>query len=212
LAEAALAALPVGLSAMRAPSIKFALKTVQVRSDGLADPAAIQAAEQAFEVHTGWRLEILTAAPVSQPAELAVARAHGAEPVPQNIALDTARELFPSYLGCYKISVDAPSATLTLRFHFPDTAAVLHKERIEQLADVTAWTIKLHPQAHQDELIRAVAQALPDGAALHGRPSLDLERRAVLARYTGALSPEQVAAAQEAFAERTGWSLALAIS
>ena len=210
LADAALAALPNGLSAARAPSIKFALKTVQVRCEGQAEPSAIKGAEQAFESQTGWRLEIISAAPVSQAVEIAVVRADDAAPVPQNSALDTARELFPSYLGCYKISVDAPSTTLTLRFHFPDTAALLYDQRIQQLARATGWAVKLHPQVHQDELIRAVAQALPDGAALHGRPSLDQERRAVLARYTGAMSPEQMVEAQAAFTERTGWSLALA--
>jgi hypothetical protein len=210
LADAALATLPAGLSPARAPSIKFALRAVQVRCDGAAEPAVQRDAEQAFRERTGWRLEIVTAAPPSLSAEAAVVRPDAVEPAPQNIALDIARELFPSYLGCYKIGLDAAAATLTLRFYFPDVAAAAHKERLEQLAASTGWAVKVHPQVHQEELIRAVAEALPDGVSLDGRPSLDHERRTVVARCRGALAPEQVVAAQAAFAERTGWALALA--
>jgi Cft2 family RNA processing exonuclease len=210
LADAALAALPPGLSTTRAPSIKFAAKVVQVRCDGTADQQALREAERAFGEQTGWKLEVVTSASPQVLAALVLAGAN--DPVAQNVALDTARELFPSYLGCYKISVDAPSATLTLRFYFPNAAAALHEERLAQLAATTGWTVKLHPQAHQGELIRAAAEALPDGAELQGRPSLDQERRVALARYTGDLSPQQVETAQAGFAERTGWTLALVTS
>jgi hypothetical protein len=210
LADAALAALPAGLSATRAPSIKSALRAVQVRCDGVAEPAALHDAQQAFREQTGWQLAIVSAAPPSRPAETAVVHPGAVEPVAQNVALDVARELFPSYLGCYKIGLDAAATTLTLRFYFPDVAAVAHKERLEQLAASTGWAIKIHPQAHQEELIHAAAAALPDDAQLDGRPSLDQERRIVVARCRGALAPEDIEAAKAAFAERTGWVLALA--
>jgi Cft2 family RNA processing exonuclease len=211
LAEAALAALPDGLSAMRAPSIKFALRTVQVRCDGAAEPMALRDAEQVFHERTGWRLEIVSAAPPARPAETAVVQPGAMESAQQSIALDIARELFPSYLGCYKISLDAPATTLTLRFYFPDVAVVSHQDRLEQLAASTGWTVRVHPQTHQEELIRAVTQVLPAGVELDGRPSLDQERRVVSARCRRALTPEQVEAAQASFAERTGWALALAV-
>jgi Cft2 family RNA processing exonuclease len=209
LADAALAALPTGLSATRAPSIKFALRAVQVRCDGAGEPAALRDAEQIFQERTGWRLEIVSAAPPARPAEAAVIQAGAIAPAAQNVALDTARELFPSYLGCYKIGLDAAATTLTLRFYFPDVAAVAHKERLEQLAASTGWAVKIHPQAHQEELIRAAADVLPDNVQLDGRPSLDHDRRMVVARCRGALAPEDIEAAQAAFAERTGWALAL---
>jgi uncharacterized protein len=210
LADAALAALPAGLSPMRSPSLKFALRTVQLRCEGAAEHTALQAAADAFQEQTGWRLEIVSAAPPAQVAELAVVAPGAAELVPQSVALDMARELFPSYLGCYKISLNAPAKTLTLRFHFPEVAAAQYADRLAQLAAATGWTVKIHPQVHQDALLRAVAEALPAGTQLDGRASLDQERRTVLARCHGALAPEQIEAAQTAFRERTGWMLALA--
>jgi uncharacterized protein len=210
LADAALAALPSGLSATRTPSIKFALRAVQVRCDGAAEPAALHDAEQAFREHTGWRLEIVTAASLGRPAETAVIEPGAIAPVQQSAALDIARVLFPGYLGCYKIGLDPAATTLTLRFYFPDVAAITHKERLEQLASSTGWAVKIHPQVHQEELIRVVADVLSEGTQLDGRPSLDHERRTVVARCRGALAVEQVEEAQAAFAERTGWTLALA--
>jgi hypothetical protein len=210
LADAALAALPTGLSATRTPSIKFTLRAVQVRCDGTAEPAALHDAEQAFQERTGWRLEIVSTAPQARLAENTVIEPGEIAPMQQSAALDIARELFPSYLGCYKIGLDAAATTLTLRFYFPDVAAIAHKERLEQLAASTGWTVRVHPQVHQEELIRAVADALPEGVSLDGRPSLDHERRMVVARSRGALAPEQIEAVQAAFAERTGWVLALA--
>jgi len=208
LAEAAQAALPPGLSPTRAPSIKFALKTVQIRCDGAAEAEALRVAERAFLEQTGWQLEIVSIAP-QRTSQAAVVQGGAQAPAPQSLALDTARELFPAYLGCYKIGVDAPAATLTLRFHFPDIAAERLGDRLEQLAAATGWTVKIHPQAHQEALQRAAIEALPAGTALDGRPSLDQERRTLSARAAGPLTPEQVAAAQTAFQERTGWSLAL---
>src|SRR5262249_20839438 len=123
LAEAALASLPAGLSPTRAPSIKFALRTVQVRCEGMAEPAPLRDAQQAFRGRTGWRLEIVPATPPARAAEIAVIQPSAVEPAQQSAALDIARELFPSYLGCYKIGVDAAATTLTLRFYFPDVAA-----------------------------------------------------------------------------------------
>jgi Cft2 family RNA processing exonuclease len=208
LGDAALAALPAGLSSIRSPSIKFALRAVQLRCEGTAERAALQAAEVAFHEQTGWRLEIVTTTP-APAAEAAVVVPGAVAPVAQSAALDTARELFPSYTGCYKIGLDAPVTTLTLRFYFPDVAAAQHADRLEQLAIATGWTVKVHPQAHQEALQRAVAEALPESAQLDGRPSLDQERRVVLARCHAALAPEQVAAALAAFYKRTGWTLAL---
>jgi uncharacterized protein len=210
LADAALAVLPAGLSATRTPSIKFALRTVQVRCDGAAEPAALHDAEQAFREQTGWRLEILSAAPPARLAETAMVQPGTVKAEQQSVALDIARELFPTYLGCYKISLDAPATTLTLRFYFPDVAAVIHKDRLEQLAASTGWTVRVYPQTHQEELVRAAIDVLPAGVQLDGRPSLDQERRTVVARCRGTLEPKQVEVVQATFAERTGWALALA--
>ncbi len=209
LADAALAALPAGLTPMRSPSLKFALRTVQLRCEGAATPEAIQAAEAAFHEQTGWRLEAISAASAQQAADQAVVAPSDVEPVQQRIALDTARELFPSFLGCYKIGLDAQALTLTLRFYFPELAATQHAERLAQLAAATGWTVKVHPQAHQDALQRAAAEALPRARSSTGGPRSS--RNAVWwSRATAApWHPEQVAAAQSAFHERTGWTLAL---
>jgi Cft2 family RNA processing exonuclease len=209
LADAATALLPPGLRLLRTPSLKLDTEVVQMRCEGEADPATLRAAEAAFLEQTGWRLEIITSAPTVVPTSLTVVANPGREPVSQQEALECARTLFPGYLGCYKISVDLTSHTLTLRFYFPERAASVHAERIAQLADSTGWTIKLHPQAHQEALQRAVGEVLPESAQVEGRPSLDQGRRLVVARYRGSLTPEQVQAAQRDFAERTGWTLTL---
>jgi uncharacterized protein len=208
LAEAALAALPEGLTASRAPSILLDERVVRVRCDGAAEQEAIAAAQRRFEDQTGWRLELALAA---QPASAAHAEpiAASTERLKMNLATWAAQELFGPETGCYKIGADQQAGILTLRFEFPDVARERYAGQIAELARSTGWQVQVHPQPHQGALDAAARAALPQGLALVGAPSLAAPTREVTLRCRGEADPAAIEAARAAFAELTGWRLVI---
>ncbi|HJZ48059.1 MAG TPA: MBL fold metallo-hydrolase, partial [Roseiflexaceae bacterium] len=208
LAEAALAALPEGLTTSRAPSILFDERAVRVRCDGSAEPDAIHQAQQRFEEQTGWRLELaLTAQP--EVALQAAPPSDAPERLKMNLATWAAQELFGPETGCYKIGADQQAGILILRFEFPDVAGAHYADQIAELARATGWQVQVHPQAHQGALDAAARAALPDGMTLVGAPSIAAATREVTLRCRGEADPAAVAAAKAAFTEKTGWNLVI---
>jgi hypothetical protein len=206
LAEAALAALPEGLTASRAPSILLDEHVVRVRCDGSAEQVAIAAAQRTFEQQTGWRLELaLTAQPAA--AALAATADGATERLKMNLATWAAQELFGPETGCYKIGADQQAGILILRFEFPDVARARYAGQIAELAHSTGWQVQIHPQPHQGALEAAARAALPEGLTLVGAPSLASATREVTLRCRGEADPAAIEAARAAFEERTGWSL-----
>ncbi len=206
LADAALAALPEGLAAERAPSILFEERAVRVRCEGTSDPTALREAQERFSERTGWRLDVVmpmaeTAAPptVAPDAEI--------EPLEYNQALWVAGELFGPETGCYKIGADQQAGVLTLRFDFPDVARTLYAKGLADLAAGTGWRVQIHPHANQGALAEAARRALPEGLAALGAPSLSAATREVSVRCRGTADEADVTAAQVAFKELTGWRL-----
>lgn len=217
LAQAALDALPAGLSAERAPAIYLEAGRVELRCAGAAAPAEVAAAEAAFAARTGLRLRILApglvaeaAAPAPAGDDLAsFAPPPGARRSELNFALNTARAWFGPESGCYKASADQASGVVTLRFHFPAVAGERHAAQLAELAAFVGWTVQLWPQPHQEALAQAARAALPEGLSLVGAPALHGAAREVAVRVQGAASPEARAAAEAAFAARTGWRLTI---
>ncbi|HEX6288084.1 MAG TPA: MBL fold metallo-hydrolase [Herpetosiphonaceae bacterium] len=211
LAQAALAVLPAGLIVERTPSIRFEQRVVALRCVGSAPVAAIAAAQQQFYEETAWSLEVTCRA-----ADGGTVSVSGSAPpralqhrLEYNAALALARALFPPETGCYKIGADQQAGMLLLRFHFPGPAQTRWAEQLRALADQTGWQVAVHPLEHQGALEAEVRRVLPDQATLVGAPSLHRERREVVARYRGALTPAEIAAAGSAFAAVTGWTLQL---
>jgi len=208
LADAALAALPAGLTATRAPSILFDERAVRIRCDGSADQETIDRAQARFQVQTGWQLELaLTIQPeLTPPAE---SPAGVTERLKMNLATWSAQELFGPATGCYKIGADQQSGILILRFEFPDVARTRYADQIAELARGTGWQVQVHPQPHQGALDAAARAALPQGLTLIGAPSLAAPTREVTMRCRGQADPAAVEAARAAFMELTGWSLVI---
>jgi Cft2 family RNA processing exonuclease len=211
LAETALAMMPEGIAATRAPSILLDQRTVRIRCEGTAQAQAIQQAQARFEARTGWQLELaLTIAP-DQPAIVpqAEASATTTERLKMNLATWSAQELFGPDTGCYKVGADQQASTLTLRFEFPDVARARYASQIAELARSTGWQVQVHPQPHQGALNAAARAALPPGLTLVGAPSLAAPTREVTLRCHGQADPTEIKSAQMAFEEQTGWSLVI---
>jgi Cft2 family RNA processing exonuclease len=227
LAEAALAALPDGLTASRAPSILLDQRIVRVRCEGQVSQAAIRAAQERFLARTGWHIDLTLLAPLAiavavsaDPTDVTASTPNliegrpdeEVEPLRYDLALWVAREQFGRETGCYRISADQQAAILTLRFEFPDTASLRYAARIAELAAGTGWRVQIHRQAHQGALGDAARHALPDGLSVVGALSFSSATREVLVRCRGTADADAIAAAQERFAELTGWRLVLRMS
>ena len=212
-AAAALAALPAGLTAERAPAIYLAEGRVELRCAGDADPRAIAAAEAAFQAQTGLHLRIRApglSEPPPAPAEgESFAPPPGTPPGELNFVLNTARAWFGPESGCYKASADQASLVVTLRFHFPEAARARYAAQLAELAAYIGWTVRLWPQPHQAALMQAAREALPPGLTPLGAPAIQAASREVVVKVQGAAPAEAIAAAARAFAERTGWKLTL---
>ncbi len=214
LAAVALEVLPAGLSAERAPAIYLEAGRVEVRCTGSADLQTVAAAEAAFASRTGWQLSIrapgivavLAPAHPDQPSFVPPPDAHPAE---LNFALSTARTWFAPASGCYKASADQGTLTVTLRFHFPDTARSRYASQLAELAAYIGWTVRLWPQSHQEAMMHAARESLPEGLHALGTPALRPTLREVELRVQGEAPAEAINAAGVAFYERTGWRLNL---
>ena len=112
--------------------------------------------------------------------------------------------LFPPDTGCYKIGADQEAGRLLLRFAFPARAQARYAEQLAALAGRTGWQVRVHPTEHQGALDAAVRQVLPPEVTLVRTPSFHHERREVVVRYRGPLTPAASAAATTALAELTG--------
>lgn len=218
LGEAALAALPQGLTLERGPAFYLDEGRVELRCAGEADPLAVAAAEEAFRAQTGLRLTIRAPglgpapgaqAPGGEGPEDGFAPPPGARPAELNFALSTARAWFGPETGCYKASADQAAQLVTLRFHFPAAAARQHAAQLAELAAFIGWTVRLWPQPHQEALMRAAREAVPAGLTVLGAPAIQSAAREVAVRVQGASTPEALEAAAAAFLGRTGWALRL---
>jgi hypothetical protein len=109
------------------------------------------------------------------------------------------------------VSADQARHILTVRFHFPDVAQKRYADQLAELADQTGWHITVYPQPHQGELEAAARQALPPNVSVIGAPSLYQGEQHVVVRCRGTADEQAIAAAEQAFAETTGWRLVLKI-
>src|SRR6185295_11264045 len=113
----ALAALPEGLAATRAPSILLDQHAVRIRCDGTTSQEAIRQAQARFEEQTGWQLELALTIQPDKP-ELALQTEISAgvtERLKMNLATWSAQEVFGPETGCYKIGADQQAGILILR-------------------------------------------------------------------------------------------------
>ena len=218
LAAAAIAALPAGVTPARSPALRLDARTVELRCTGEADAASVAAAEQAFVARTGWRLAIggLAVSAPANPALSAPERADapdtfappaGTARTEVNWALQTARVWFGPETGCYKVGADQGNGVVTIRFYFPDVARDRHATMLAELAAYLGWTVYVWPQPHQEALMRAARDSLPDGVVPVGAPAIQSAAREVVVRVQGSVDPAALAGAAAGFQRETGWRL-----
>jgi Cft2 family RNA processing exonuclease len=164
LVEMAHRLLPEGLTSNGTPSLHLDRETVRVYYQGIANPGAIQEAQQRFLEETGWRLELLM--PGQKPD------------TPQRLsrdeALTLARKMFNPIPGFYRVGADPTKSTLWLHFHFPDTARPRYMQQLVELATQTGWRVYVYPNAHETALIALITRLLPDNVSIIDKPSVYL--------------------------------------
>ena len=206
LADAAVAVLPPGIGAVRTPALYHDRQTVVVRTSTSLAPDELAAATAHFAETTGWQLAIETTQGQNASTWQGAA---SAERMEVNAAIALARASLGPETGCYKVGADAVSGTLVLRFYFPDIAHERAAHQIAAIAERTGWNVSVYDQPHQAALVDQVRQVLPDGLSMIGQPSLWREVRSLTASYRGEADTEALAAAEDAFAQTTGWTLVL---
>ena len=111
----------------------------------------------------------------------------------------------------YKRSIDPSSGEITLAFHFPAIAQNRYAAQLAAIREETGVSVDLASQPHQGELVRAARLVLPPGLSERSFPSLYHESQVVGVKCLGAATPEEIAEAQQRFADETGWHLELEI-
>jgi hypothetical protein len=130
-------------------------------------------------------------------------------PMEQNAALALADELLGPQSGLYRTGAERDSGCLRLYFHFPDVAARSHAGALEELARRSGWEVKVHPEAQQAALERAVHQALATAAEPLRAPSILREQRLVRVKLADLPDADVCAEIGRSFQEQTGFSLEL---
>src|SRR5258708_3145744 len=125
------------------------------------------------------------------------------------------QEIIQKHLGSasdlYRRGIDPDTGEITLAFHFPIVATERYQAQIAAIAEEAGVQITIPSQPHQGELVHAARQALPGGLTDRNFPSIYHEDQLIQFKCLGTSSPEEIAAAQQAFHEQTGWQLELDI-
>ncbi len=125
------------------------------------------------------------------------------------------QEIIEKHLGSasdlYRRGIDPDTGEITLAFHFPAVATERYASEIAVIAEETGVQINIASQPHQGELVYAAREALPEGLTERGFPSIYHESELIQVKCLGMASPDEVAAARQAFHARTGWQLELDI-
>ncbi|EFO81992.1 beta-lactamase domain protein [Oscillochloris trichoides DG-6] len=121
--------------------------------------------------------------------------------------------IIDNYLGhvpdLYQRGVDPESGAVTLRYFFPAIAQVRDAAAIAQIAAAINAPVTVWPHPHQGQMVALALELLPAGLQAERTPALYLHESRIEVRCTGHADPAQIAAAEAAFATRTGWRLTL---
>ncbi len=210
LVKVARQSLPTGISERSFPSIYHDSQIVQIKGTGQATPAELEAARLEFRAQTGWQLELdiqhasfqATSTPTRNPSH---------PRVDQHIAIQTAQNILRNQPGYVKIGADVNNGTLLARFHFPATARQRYAELFTRITEQTGWEVKVQEGIHQEALAQLARDVLPAGLTASGAPSIYHNQQTVLVQCKGAAPQEAVLAAQNTFAEETGWRLTITV-
>ncbi|WP_129633556.1 MBL fold metallo-hydrolase [Candidatus Oscillochloris fontis] len=149
------------------------------------------------------------------PAPTEVRRLQAAGPRRSGPRIDTVAILavIDSFLGhvpdLYQRGVDPESGAVTLRYFFPAMAKLRDAAAIAQITTAINAPVTVWPHPHQAQIVALALDLLPAGVQAERTPALYPHESRIEVRCTGHAEPQQITAAEAAFAERTGWSLTI---
>jgi Cft2 family RNA processing exonuclease len=127
-----------------------------------------------------------------------------------NQALAAANGHFPPEARLRKSGYRLSDRILTLTFDFPDAAREAHADLIASLEKLTGWAVEVLPETNQAALNALVREVLPDGWQIIKGPAIHREQKKVAVTVSGKVF--EMASVVRAFAEISGWDLAITIS
>lgn len=217
LVHAARTALPRGLSERGFPSIYHEEQLIQFHCLGEASPAEIEAAQQAFAARTGWRLELEIQAAPRLDADIFDEGEEDGQPgstrarMDQHKAIQTAQSILRDRPGYLKVGAEPGRWMLHARFHFPEIARQRYAALFADIESRTGWQVQVADGVHQEALAQMARSVLPAGLVPAGTLSIYHAQQAVLIQCKGEAPQEAVLAAQQRFAEETGWQLTITV-
>lgn len=214
LAEAALACLPPGVTALKPPAMHLGRHEVAVTVDAALDAEAVQHAIEAFSEQTGYTLRLHGPhGPLRVVTGEAGAEVVPAAPMEINAARDIIIEAFreaPESWRPARISVKNDHTGKYIELAFI-TAQVGQRQEatLAALGQRLGWRLRPKPQPNQQALVELALQLLPNAWQLSKTPSIHVNARMVRARCAAAPAPgdPQVAAVCHAFQEAVGYGL-----
>lgn len=129
----------------------------------------------------------------------------------QNEARELALAMFPEDAHLRKVGMDIHRNRLMLYFDFPQAAARLYDEIIEELIDQSGWDVQIKQQVNQQALSIALEELLPAGGRVSKSPSYHMDKREVHVQITG-LDDSQRQTLQVEFLRRTDFKLVVEVA
>lgn len=208
LVRAARLALPGGLSERGFPSLYHEDQILQFKCLGMASPADIAAASQAFHKQTGWQLEFDIQETTHTLANLPRNDEQQTH-MDQHSALHTAQSILRHQPGYLKVGAEPGRWLLHARFHFPHIARQRYTTLFAEIEKQTGWQVQVAEGVHQEALAQMARTVLPSGLNPTGAPSIYHNQQAVLLQCKGGAPQAEILTAQQRFQEETGWQLTI---
>jgi Cft2 family RNA processing exonuclease len=171
----------------------------------------IETAKQEFYARTGWQLELdiqLAGRAATPPLTQKVGTLARMD---QHSAINAAQSLLRDLPGYLKVGAEPGRWLLHARFHFPEIARQRYAQRFAEVEERTGWHVQVPEGVHQEALAEMARRVLPAGLQPVGSPSIYHQQQAVLIQCKGDAPQAEVLAAQDRYAEETGWQLTITV-
>jgi len=215
LAEAALACLPPGVTALKPPAMHLGRQEVVVMVGVALDPAAVQHAAAAFSAQTGYRWRVQGPQVPSQVE--ATARHSDSAALPPPMEINAAYRVItaafslapaswrPSHMG---MKTDTLGTLLELTFITP-TIGQRQEPILTAVSQRTGWRLRIKPQPNQHALTEVATALIPATWRLARSPSIHQDSGVIRVQCATPPAPDdpQCAAVCAQFVEHTGYRL-----
>lgn len=209
LAEAALAALPDGVAALKRPAIRIERREVEIEVDvppeGEADwEDGSEQARAAFAERTGFSLTLKRrgAAPAKAATQTALEDAWEI-----NRAYAEIRSAFDATPHApLKVGLKPQEGAIEVAFISPRVGE-RYRDRLDELASRTGWPIRIRESANQVEIAGQARRITPESCRPRAEPRFYLTEGRVTVPVVKAPSEDEREALQQTFREATGFEI-----